>query len=445
MAADEFNLLATKMLADEATPEERARLEAVLAAEADRAAEFAELQAVWLALREVGPLAQAMEAPPLPIPEPRLKKLRQVVREEFPAIRPAQPSEPRSSRREEAHSGSVEETQRRLTSAATLGGGKFGLRLALAAILIGGLLLAGIWCLWLSPRSNSSSPAGYLVITKGTVELRRAAQTLPLSPAAPVHAADELRLTAGSQAEIIAANGVIHLQGPKQLRVQAAIAGAVRTIANVPNDTAATERAQQRAKIQTALFRPVPQLAAGNLLITSRAAQSIPLYSPAGATARLAPPIWWKAEPGKTYDLVISDELNKQTPPFRANALAPPVDFAKLASAQGKTLAKDGLYRLRLTESGRSASVCEYVFRTLPASDETRPATPGEKLLAAHRIYASDASRVGDVLAELLTLPDALANTELALRLKLLAFGQLGYAEDFDAALAKLKEIAAER
>ena len=59
----------------------------------------------------------------------------------------------------------------------------------------------------------------------------------------------------------------------------------------------------------------------------------------------------------------------------------------------------------------------------------------------ALKILTITPSRVGDALAILLALPPDLAGSELALRLKSLLFGQLGYADDFDAATARLTPL----
>jgi len=186
------------------------------------------------------------------------------------------------------------------------------------------------------------------------------------------------------------------------------------------------------------LFKPAQDLLAAGLLVTTRSAQSIPLYSPIGSTARLTPLILWKSEPGKTYDLQITDEFNANASPMRLHAVVPPVDFSKVESWKGRTLAAKGLYRLRLSETAKPLTTCEYTFRTAGEA-ETTADRPTERLLQACKILSTDPSRIGDALANLLTLPADLADAELALRLKLLAFGQLGYKDDFDAAATRLQ------
>ena len=120
--------------------------------------------------------------------------------------------------------------------------------------------------------------------------------------------------------------------------------------------------------------------------------------------------------------------------PLRATNVTSPVEFA--AAWPGGALAKDRLYRLRISESGKPLSTTELTFRTLPYEDRT-PDAP-DKLLAAYQTMALNPSRLGDALALLLTLSPDLSTSELALRLKLVAFGQLGYAEEFQAAFHSL-------
>src|SRR6266542_3659336 len=71
---NEFNILATKVLAAEASAEDETRLQEMLTHDELLRAEFAELRATWTKVKEVAPLAAASEAPPAEPPKYRVKK-----------------------------------------------------------------------------------------------------------------------------------------------------------------------------------------------------------------------------------------------------------------------------------------------------------------------------------------------------------------------------------
>ena len=112
-------------------------------------------------------------------------------------------------------------------------------------------------------------------------------------------------------------------------------------------------------------------------------------------------------EAGKLYDLTIHDEFNPNATPLQLSGVRPPVEFSKVDEWKGKTLAKDGLYRLRITEQGNPLSATDSTFRTL--SDAMAPpmvaATTLEKIDRAWQALLSASPSLGDALAELLTLP----------------------------------------
>src|SRR5688572_12526669 len=72
--AEEFDILAVKVLAGEATPAEAARLEHLLRQDSALRVEFAELKEGRRTLKELGPLARALEAPPAEPPPERLRQ-----------------------------------------------------------------------------------------------------------------------------------------------------------------------------------------------------------------------------------------------------------------------------------------------------------------------------------------------------------------------------------
>jgi len=65
---EDFDILAAKVLAGEAAAEEQARLDELLSQNAEFEREFNELQESWNTIRELGTLADALEAPPASIP-----------------------------------------------------------------------------------------------------------------------------------------------------------------------------------------------------------------------------------------------------------------------------------------------------------------------------------------------------------------------------------------
>src|SRR2546421_556345 len=84
---EDFDILAAKVLAGEAAAEEQARLHELLSKNAELEREFKELQKSWNTFRELGPLADAMEAPPAAVPPERLSQLQELVRSKFELVR----------------------------------------------------------------------------------------------------------------------------------------------------------------------------------------------------------------------------------------------------------------------------------------------------------------------------------------------------------------------
>ena len=428
---NEFEILAAKVLAGEASPDEQSRMRELLSQSAELRDEFTGLKAAWKALSEAGPMAAAMHAPPAPIPEDRLNQLQEVVREKLPVA--------------SASSGMGSESTRAFSpgepSAALLfwqwlrgGAGRASVLLPLGSLLV---LAAGALLLLSRPAERRLSagvdhtPIAYLFANRGSPEVWRNGAATAASAAAVVRTGDEIHLPSGTEATLVTSNGIVALRGPQRLFG--------RTLATQIGTPLATNIASDA--LRTALFSPARQLLATIPLVTTRGGETIPLYSPMGATATLTPLILWRTEPGKTYDLIITDEFDANASPWRLDGIVPPLDFAQIEAWKGRALKRQGLYRLRLSEAGKPLTACEYTFRTLNSGDQSPSGSPTEKLLNAVKILASDPSRVGDALAELLTLPPELGGSELALRLKLLAFGQLGYHADFDEVTSRLQAV----
>lgn len=414
-----FEILAAKILAREASEAERLRFEEMLACDAPLRREFAELEATWNLLRENEPLIGALDAPPSPVPEERLRQLQAVVRGKFPA-----PASAPSHAIESGESVFVL-LWRGLRARAAMSP-------ALVALLLAAVLTAGV-CVLNRPAPGTdaqvaeAAPVAYLLSEPGRVEVRRNGALLPVQPILTLRAADEVQLPDGTAASVITSNGVISLRGSRRW-----------TAGNLPAPDSTLQPITNQT-LRVALFSRVPQLLAVIAPVGMRSAPGIPHYSPNSATAYATPLIHWKAEPGKTYDLLITDEFDAKTPPWRLEGIVPPIDFSKVESWKNRPLAPGELYRLRLGETGRPITASEHTFRTLNAVGE-RPSggAAAGGLLNAVKILASDSARTGDALAELLVLPAELADTEAVLRLKALLFAHAGCQDDYEAVTTRL-------
>src|ERR1041384_8138793 len=80
---EEFDILAAKTLAGEASVAEPARLKQLVAQSAELDREFSELKAAWNSLREFTPLAESLKAPPASVPCEKLSRLQAAVRDKF--------------------------------------------------------------------------------------------------------------------------------------------------------------------------------------------------------------------------------------------------------------------------------------------------------------------------------------------------------------------------
>ena len=424
----EFDILAAKVLAGEATEEERSRLQSMLANSRELRAEFTALQLTWNSLQKAAPVFQAETAPPAEIPAERLRQLQQVVRD----ARQPSPSVRTNNQRNEGPT--------RLSLADIFRNWRARWNGAVAGIASVTLiaLLAGTF-FWLHPpatprssNSNSTAPVAHLRVLQGRPEVHRNGESHSVIAAFTLRDGDKVHLPPGTEALVVTPGGDVSFQGPKT-------ATASELAAAAGSSNRRTNQMGQASGLHTALFQPMPELLKARLLVTTRSVQTIPLYSPAGATAHLAPVILWKTESGKTYDLRLTDEFDSAAPPWTLSAATSPVEFAKVEAWKKRPLAANGLYRLRINETGRVLATCEYTFRTVKEERDSPNIGTGNPLQEALRILTTTPSRVGDALAVLLTLPSDLANSELALRLKLMAFGQLGYQADFEEVASALR------
>ena len=424
---EEFEILVAKILAGEASAQERDRLRYLLSQSSQLREEYAALESAWDAIQQAGPAAHALDAPQVTIPEARLRRLQAVVREVVSA------SGAPKGLPEPAHRPSERPTVANLVwqwlrDRTT----RPSFAISAAVILVS---LAGLVPLLLrqpTPKHELGEgvPLAFCLAAEGNAEVRRGDQLLP-ARLSTLQDGDELQMSSGSVLTLVTSNGITTLHGPQRLS-SARLAG--QTSAPFATNAPA-------ATLKTTLFSPRRQLLGAGLLVTTRGVGAIRLYSPIGDTTSLTPLILWKTEPGKTYELLITDEFNPNTPTWRAHRVTSPVAFSSVEEWKGRALATNGLYRLRLSETDRPRTATEYTFRTLGPERVPASSNAAEKTLHAVQIMTSAPARLGDALAALLTLPPDYADAELALRLKLLVFGRLGYVDDFNATAAQLERL----
>src|SRR5690606_23901434 len=301
------------------------------------------------------------------------------------------------------------------------------------AVGIAALLLAFLTFLALRPAQNepagsSHRPAAYAVIQDGSAKIIRGSQEVPASQVEALEPLDELVLPPGARATLVLAGGIATLNGPWR----GVISSAALT-QKAPDSGASADR------LKLALFEEPHELRGAGLLASTRSGSTLRIFSPAGVTAWVNPLIIWDSQPGKSYEVTVTDAFDSTAQPVSASAVFSPLEFTQIPGAQDWPLRPGGLYRIRVQESGNPFILAERTFQVADPGS-LRPTQVGvAQLLLAHEILAGAPARVGDAMAELLTIPNNLARTPLAVRLKLLAFGQLGDAEGFAAMLALLQ------
>ena len=375
MSEEQFDDLAPKVLSGEARPEEAARLEQLLAGDSKLRAQFAELEALWTALKETLPIEQAMDVSPTPPPPERVKKWQMAVEQMSKASQKASAGQGQTTAGETGLAIFWSWVRQRT--------GISPVALAAAGVVVVVLAISLLVTRRNAPRAEKL--AAYLVLGRGTAEVGHPPKPISSPSVTPLRDDDAIRLPATTSATVVTPGGAVPLQGPQTWRVAS-------LLANTPSFTNVAQIAPSLVKLRTALFETFPRLS--GLLVTMRSAQSIAVYSPVGATANLTPAILWKAEPGKSYHITIRDLSEAAATPLRATNVLSPLQFS--AVWPGRALGKDRLYRLQITETGTPLSVSELTFRTLEREDSKAPPGPADKLLTAWQILSTDPSRIGD-------------------------------------------------
>jgi hypothetical protein len=371
-------------------------------------------------VRKFGPLVDALHAAPEPVPERRLSELRRALRQQSFAQ-----AQPPLKRREEARpwfAPILAWMQQYVVAAGAV------------AVL---LSLLGFYLIRQATRRDmvdmhSPDTVAYFLSGDGRVEVGQRARAKVTQPFMPLRKGEQVVL-AGGTAVFLTPAGVAQLQGPAKT--------AAETLASFVAKAVGTRSA---STVRTALFQPIRQVPLPRWRTTAPTGQDIVIYSPRDATRSLTPLILWKGEPGKTYEVSIQDEANRNAKPLRAAQVTSPVEFERVPQWAGLKLVPDRRYRLVLRETGSERSTTAHTFYTLDdaTADALSQRTPAPSLERAYLSLSVEPRAVGDALAALLSLPTELADTELVLRLKLVAFQMAELSEEYKAVLEKLTQLA---
>jgi hypothetical protein len=412
---DEFDILAAKVLAEEATAPERSRFARLLVEHPSQAQEFAGMQAAWDATRLNGHLSLSLDSPSAEIPAERLRELERVVRKMNVA-----PRKQRDVLRPHEPAGWL--TSLCLWLRTT------GLRPATLSLALLGLAVGSFFVFQnISSEGSKDAVVAFIARAEGKFQVVRDGRSMTAAGGSALGSRDIIALEPGAEVILVQSQGVLQLTGPRR--------GRIGDLLSIDGD--ATAHSGSSNLLHRALFSPVRQVSLLGVVGRTRGAHAIHLYSPVGATADLTPTLLWNAVSGKRYDIVLTDEFDVQQPAFRLGSVQPPVDFG--VAWKGRSLKSDGLYRVRISEAGNLLTSSESTFRTLKDAEAGELAPNGSvALMNAFRILKASPARAGDALAILLTLPEDLAKSELAQRLKLTAFALLGFEAEFDSTAREL-------
>jgi hypothetical protein len=403
---ERFDILTAKVLAGEASAQEAAELRSLLAVDAELQAEFSRLQKMDELLRENAPIAAEIDLTENePLPPGREQELETVLRRRF---------------------GSAEGKRATIAHPAW----RFLLRpfwLATTCALIA-LVLASVLLL------RSSAPGvvaqngsrGYVLLEQGNAQLRHRNGKISAAAVMSFERGDILSVPAGGRIRLVVSNAVKTVAGPTEQKLD-----------DFPS-ASASSTSSSRA-LQVALFSAPEQLLAPEVLISTRSTSAIHVYSPRGRTASLTPLFIWQAKPGEAYDLRVTDEFEAKTPPWEARNVAPPFRFAERPDWAGRPLKPFRVYQVAVALAGQPATASAYTFMTAETPISPGPRPDSAKVKDAFELLSTTPAYVGDALADLLAISEPLSSTEFVKRLKIFAFGQLGYRDEVETLVSELR------
>lgn len=296
---------------------------------------------------------------------------------------------------------------------------------ALATVIAIGL---GIVLLWRADRRIATLvPSVYLVATGEPVQVRVGFRTHTIRMAFSVPVGKKIVLKEGAEIDALFADGHReHWKGPLQ-RVAPAPVGRDPTFIN--------------ETLLQALKTPAPTEAATT--IAGAPDNHIHVMTPSGVTRFLNPVIDWKAKDGIRYDVAVVDLADQNAPPRTLLGMRPPVSVSSLQTPQGPKLVPDRIYGVVVRVTGQqTVGGTSRFLTTADATVGELPSNPAQLLEEAFNALTATPARVGDGWLALSHLPDEWKQTELALRLQLMATSQLNLEKDYTATQTEVKALA---
>lgn len=273
-------------------------------------------------------------------------------------------------------------------------------------------------------RTNGAMVAGYVVIEAGSLTIDRSGQTVQVASTAVLYSGDLLATGSDSRGFIITPDG----------NVSPLSAGKIQA----PEKPSGVEKPLRRF-LAFASIRALATLAPTPTVV--RGVMDGAIHSPSSLTRYLDPPVVWRSSRSETWTVAVSEAVGS-APPMVASKATSPLAWTAL-SPQGRLLAPNRNYRVSVTRTGETLEAAYRTFATSPDATARRaPPTPADGIRAALDALQRSPSCPGDALAELQLLPAPFAESELAIRLRLAAFAQLGAKEDYEETLALLKKRA---
>ncbi|HEY9155189.1 MAG TPA: hypothetical protein VIM69_08670 [Opitutaceae bacterium] len=282
--------------------------------------------------------------------------------------------------------------------------------------------------LWRADRRIATLvPSVYLVANGEPVQVRVGFRTHTVRTQYSVPVGKKIVLKEGAEIDALFADGHReHWKGPFQLVAPASAAGDATFI----NET-----------LLQALKTPPPTEA--TTTIQGAPANQIRVMTPSGLTRFLNPVIDWKAKDGIRYDVAVIDLADPNAPPRTLLGMRPPVSVSSLQTPQGPKLVPDRIYGVVVRITGEQAigGTSRFLTSADAALDEL-PTEPAPLLEEAFNALTVNPARVGDGWLALSRLPDDWKQTELAVRLRLLAASQLNLHKEYAEAQADVKALA---